>query len=92
MPGSRDFGYYVLAGYRFARLWNAMPFAFFEDERPSDRSYFTRSIEIDAGVNFRPIDSLVLKAVAVYDVFDGSGGLVDGHTLYEFAAQAAWAF
>ena len=92
MPGSRDFGYYVLAGYRFDRWWNAMPFVFFEDERPSDPSYFTRSVEIDAGVNFRPIDSLVLKAVAVYDVFDGSVGLVDGHTLYELAAQAAWAF
>lgn len=92
VPGGRDFGFYVLAGYRFSRLWSIMPFVFAEDEEPADHSVFTRSIDVDVGVNLRPTDSLVLKAMLLYDMFDGHTGLVDGHQLTEINLQAAWAF
>jgi hypothetical protein len=88
----RDFGYYVLAGYRFDRLWNVMPFAYYEQERPADPGYFTLSRDVVVGLNFRPTGSMVLKVSAMYDAFDDGPGALDGERLREYLAQAAWAF
>jgi len=56
-----NWGYYVFAGYRFDRLWNVMPFSYYEDWRPLGGTLQIE--EIHVGLNFRPTPSVVLKAM-----------------------------
>ena len=90
----RDLGYYVLAGYRFDRLWNVMPYAYYQDYRPIDSfpTGFSGVKSMDGGLNFRPTPSLVLKAQVNYAVTPPLGGLLDGITIIEYGAQASWVF
>jgi hypothetical protein len=92
VPDSRDFGWYVLAGYRFDRLWNVMPFMFYEDERPGDQSLFSKAIDVNAGLNFRPAPPVVFKVMATYVWFSDGPGLFAGAAIREFQAQASWVF
>ncbi|HEX3760709.1 MAG TPA: hypothetical protein VHW23_18470 [Kofleriaceae bacterium] len=91
-PDGRDVGYYVLAGYRFDHLWSIMPYAYYQDYRPIDPAFFSRIWSIDAGLNFRPSPSMVLKAQVNYaSAPPGSAPLDNGATL-QFTAQASWVF
>jgi hypothetical protein len=91
-PDGRDFGFYVLAGYRFDVLWNVMPFAYYEDERPADQTYFSGVVDGNVGLNFRPVPSLVLKVMASYSRSEADVGILAGVSLREYTAQAAWVF
>ncbi len=91
-PDERDFGWYVLAGYRFDRLWNVMPFMFIEAERPADHSLFDGAIDANLGLNFRPTPSLVLKLMETYVWFPSGEGLFSDAVIREFEAQACWVF
>jgi hypothetical protein len=89
--GGRQIGGYVLAGYRLDRWWNVMPFASVELARPqtgwggSPVGYTA----FNAGLNFRPVPSVVLKMS--FSVVDVDSPLYDEHG-YINAAQAAWVF
>ncbi|TMQ06843.1 MAG: hypothetical protein E6J90_45090 [Deltaproteobacteria bacterium] len=91
-PDGRDFGFYVLAGYRFDRLWNVMPFVDWDDYRPIDHRYFPHATDVHTGLNFRPAPNLVLKLDFTYATFDSGGGLIAGQTARYYEAQACWAF
>jgi hypothetical protein len=79
-------GFYALAGYRFDRLWRVMPFVFYEDWRPLGGMLKIR--ELNAGLNFRPTPSVVLKAM-MSEVWM-TGLPVD--PLKVFTTQVAWVF
>jgi len=90
VPDLRAFGAYVLAGYRLERWWSAMPFAFYEDYRPGDVQLTTRVWAVAAGVNLRPISSVVLKIQATRSEFDEGVGLFAGAKVHFLSAQASW--
>jgi hypothetical protein len=90
--GGRDTGWYVLAGYRFDRLWNVMPFAFYNEEHPADHTFQTDVYDSDVGLNFRPAPSLVFKVMGSYTIFRSGDAYLSGERLYELAAQASCAF
>jgi hypothetical protein len=92
VPDGRDFGFYVLAGYRFERLWNVMPCVGYEDYRPADHWLFPGSGVEDAGLNFRPTPNLVFKLQATHTRFDDGTGLFAGESTYYYTAQACWVF
>ncbi|MCE9573825.1 MAG: hypothetical protein K8W52_11785 [Deltaproteobacteria bacterium] len=64
-PDSASWGIYGLAAYRFERFWNVMPYVQAEHYRALESSVTTqigRVIRVwDAGLNFRPSASVVLK-------------------------------
>ena len=91
-PDGRELGFYALAGYRFDRLWNVMPFTFCEEGQPSDHLSYTTLFDANLGLNFRPAPSLVFKVVATYFTFANGVGYLAGTRLYELSAQAAWVF
>jgi len=92
-PAARDLGYYGLAGYRLQRFWNVMPYAFYESYEPADRATFSRVYAINAGLNFRPTSTLILKLQGTYPWFRDDGvGLLAGQTIEIFSAQASWVF
>jgi hypothetical protein len=91
--GDVDFGFYVLAGYRFNVLWNVMPFGYYEDYRPGDATGgFETVTAVNVGLNFRPTGSMVLKLQGTHVAFSDGEGLLAGNTVYLYVAQAAWAF
>lgn len=85
-----DLGVYLLVGYRFAHLWNVMPFAYYEDYRPLVPGILGDIKAINAGLNFRPLATVILKVQGAYAHGDDFGLL---HTSVMFiATQAAWVF
>jgi hypothetical protein len=90
-PDRRDVGLYALAGYRFDRFWNVMPYAYYElERRPS--LVFSSMSGVVAGLNFRPTPSLVFKLQLNRPGFGDGPELFAGNTLYYFVAQASWVF
>jgi len=92
VPDSRDFGVYVLAGYRFDRFWNVMPFSHVEHYRPGDHTLFEGVNGGSVGLNFRPTPALVLKLESSRAAFYAGQGILGGAVIYVSAAQAAWVF
>jgi hypothetical protein len=84
------FGAYGLVGYRFERFWHVMPYALFEVDRPRADPMLPRgTVVYAAGLNLRPIPSVVLKlGLALVDLDDQ---VLDEPALYN-SAQAAWVF
>jgi len=89
---NRDFGFYALAGYRFARLWNVMPFAYVEYYEPANTTNYDYAYDGDLGLNFRPVPSLVLKAMGQIVKFHDDAALFGGAWSIELTGQAAWMF
>jgi hypothetical protein len=87
----RDTGYYAIAGYRFDRLLNVMPYAVIENHSPADHSSYQQINAGSVGLNFRPAASLILKVQAEYAKFDG-GGLFAGERATLYTSQASWVF
>ncbi len=85
-----DLGMYALAGYRFTRLWNVMPFAYYEDYRPLVPGVLGDIKAVNAGLNFRPLATVVLKVQGAYAHGDNSGLLHTNVVL--LTTQAAWVF
>jgi hypothetical protein len=81
-------GAYGLASYRFSRFWNVMPFGYYEHYRP----LFTgmKIHAYNAGLNFRPTPSLVLKLQATYVELKDVTPAIDPITV--LSTQAAWVF
>jgi len=88
----RDFGYYAFAGYRFDRLWNAMPYMLFEEYRPADHTLGEVLRAGNIGFNFRPSSSLVFKVNATWSAISAGMGLLADTTVREFNTQACWVF
>jgi len=86
----RDFGAYALVGYRFHRLWNVMPFLFYEHILPSEFLPSETLIARILGLNFRPSSSITFKATVNQIKFEGRGVLQG--TTWETIGQAAWVF
>jgi hypothetical protein len=89
---SRDLGWYVLAGHRFAKLWNVMPFGVFERYKPGEANYFKGIKGYSGGLNFRPIASLVVKAQLNRTDFDAGPQILGGQQIWFIATQASWMF
>jgi hypothetical protein len=88
-----DLGSYLLAGYRFDRLWNVMPFAFYEFYNPRYSTNYDAVNAINLGVNFRPAPALVFKVQLTLPVFRGDDlDLLAGQRLQLVTTQAAWVF
>ncbi len=99
MPDERQFGAYLLAGYRFD--WLAlMPYATaeyftylnaYEISRPPTRDIIT---DYALGLNSRPTDNVTLKLEGNLGLFfvKNSRGSVFEHPLKALQAQIAWAF
>ncbi|MDQ3337334.1 MAG: OprO/OprP family phosphate-selective porin [Myxococcota bacterium] len=91
-PDGRYLGGYLLAGYRFNRFWQVMPFAVVEYDQPRSSADFGESPKVYqamGGLNFRPDPSVVLKLnYAHARIF----ALNSDFTIRAFMAQAAWAF
>jgi hypothetical protein len=73
-------------------VWNAMPYFFHEDYRPSDHNTIERVYAENLGFNFRPTPSLVLKVQGAYVNFPGNQGLLNNVHLWTFSSQASWVF
>jgi hypothetical protein len=91
LPDGRDIGFYGLVGYRLQTLWNVMPYALAERNSPLDTSAYVHITSGQAGLNFRPAASLVLKAGVGYGKFS-EGGLLSEESIFFFSTQAAWMF
>lgn len=87
-----DFGFYVLAGYRFDMLWNVMPFGYYQYYRAADHALYETINSQTAGLNFRPSGGMVFKLQGTRGRVGDGGGLLAGILIYQFAAQAAWVF
>lgn len=87
-------GAYALAGYRFDRWWQVMPFAVLELDRPRSGPQLGDDptiLQARAGLNFRPNPAVVLKLE--YAQGDIYAGPPLGHVhLRAILTQAAWAF
>ena len=92
IPDSLDFGYYVLAGYRFEWL-GIMPFVVLHhiDYLESRFSIRPNAYVLEAGLNIRPIESVVLK-VQFHGAYYPEGFVVSSDTLQSIFVQLAWAF
>jgi len=91
-PDGRDFGFYLLAAYRFDRFWSVMPFGYFEHYRPQVRPYFSGIDDVNVGLNFRPTAGLVLKLQAARALFADGPELLASQKLYVYTTQASWVF
>jgi hypothetical protein len=91
-PDGRDFGLYVLAGYRFDPLWHVMPYVVYEDYRPIDPFLFVGVRAGTVGLNFRATPSLVFKLQGTRGTFADGAGFFAGQTAYYYNAQASWVF
>lgn len=90
-PDGEASGAYALLGYRFSTLWDVMPFAIYEIYRPYDVTIVGQAVTgLNAGLNFRPIPTLVLKAQGALVKF-GDKGLLGGSGKV-LSLQAAWVF
>jgi hypothetical protein len=91
-PDGRDLGFYVLAGYRFDRLWNVMPFGYFETGTTAVHMYQAGTQTFNVGLNFRPTANLVLKLQMNHTKFDEGPEPLAGNKVFYTVAQAAWVF
>lgn len=91
-PDGRDVGTYVLAGYRFNTAWNVMPFAMAEYYNPLVSSLFDEVAGYSVGVNFRPVPTVVLKAMATIADTEGVGAIGELGRIVILGTQAAWVF
>ncbi|MEO8701861.1 MAG: porin [Kofleriaceae bacterium] len=92
LADGRYLGAYALAGYRFDRLWQVMPFATLEVNRPrasADLGDDTTIYQAAAGFNFRPVPSVALKINYLQATIRSPA--LDA-TLRAVSTQAAWAF
>ena len=91
-PDGHDVGAYVLAGYRFNRAWNVMPYVVGELYEPLEHALFERVRGVSFGLNFRPTPTVVLKAATTIAETEGAGlyGELGRFTL--LTTQAAWVF
>ncbi len=92
LADSRYIGAYALAGYRFDRWWQVMPFALLEIENRRPGPVLGTNSRIygqTIGLNFRPHPSVVLKVQATQELLRAS--LLD-LTVRAIITQAAWAF
>lgn len=90
-PDSLAWGAYALAGYRFERLWNVMPFTVLERYYLGDNPFFHRLQSYVAGLNLRPTPAVVLKASFARATFDAYS-LSQPVSLDAVRLQAAWVF
>jgi hypothetical protein len=60
-PDSTAYGVYGVVGYRLDRLWNVMPFVLGEHYVPLTNAFVDQADALSAGLNFRPLPSVVLK-------------------------------
>jgi len=88
--GTRTGGY-ILGGYRFTYLWNVMPFYFYEDNHPSTQNGEQTARAHNMGFNFRPTDSVVLKAMFSAVSLHEDPFLGSIH-IDLFTTQVAWVF
>jgi hypothetical protein len=91
MPDGRSLGAYLLAGYRFNTLWNAMPFSEVSFHHPSDPEAEGGN-DIQVGLNFRPNPSLVLKLTIARIALDEGQTFLAGQRFYVYGTQASWMF
>jgi hypothetical protein len=91
-PDGRDFGLYVLAGYRFGQFWNVMPFGYFENGTTAAPVYQAGTRTVNVGLNFRPTANLVLKLQVNRTRFVDGPELLAGNKVYYTIAQASWVF
>jgi opacity protein-like surface antigen len=88
----RYLGAYAVAGYRFDRWWQVMPFAVLELDRMRSSAalgHEPTAYQATAGLNFRPDPSVVLKLEYIQVHVDAP--LLD-MDFRAFMSQAAWAF
>ena len=85
-------GTYALAGYRFASLWNVMPYLMVERYRPFDPALFEGVRAATGGLNFRPAASVVLKAQYIVARFDAGEGAFAASNIQIVQLQTAWVF
>lgn len=90
-PDDQRWGYYALATYHTDRLWNATPFAFYEIEHPVDHTLFGWVRSTVAGVNVRPLPTVVLKGQYLF-ARGHDGGLLDGLSIHMLNLQSTWVF
>jgi hypothetical protein len=90
-PDGRQVGGYAIVGYRTDMLWNVMPYVVGEFERPLDHTVSKSIDDIQLGLNFRPVPSVVLKAQWGYAQLRGSTAIGD-QDLQTYAGQIAWMF
>lgn len=92
-PSDRhELGFYALAGYRFDRMWNVMPFVSLERQNPSDHTLYTQVTGEYVGLNFRPAPSLVFKIQGTRGYFGEGGGLFLHLKNWTLSTQASWVF
>jgi hypothetical protein len=91
LPDSTAWGYYGLAGYRFQRLWNVMPYGLFEEYHLGDSRLVPWERSLTVGLNFRPTATVVLKTGLSKVWFDQNGALENAH-VDGLRLQASWVF
>ena len=91
IPNGRQWGGYALAGYRFDRYWNVMPFTMVEYIQPIDDSLYDDITGYSAGLNFRPSSNVILKVMYDYAISRGDG-LLGNVGIQVFTSQIAWVF
>jgi hypothetical protein len=92
-PNGSAYGGYVIAGHRFSRLWNAMPYAVVEHYHSYDTAFSGDYVRAAVcGLNFRPTPSLVVKAEHTYAWFAPGESLFAGSHIKLARVQAAWVF
>jgi hypothetical protein len=93
-PDGLGYGGYALAGYRFARYWNVMPFVFaqyYNREDSATTALFDALWGYAVGLNLRPTPSTVLK-LQEGQLWSPDNGPVHGQVLRYFGFQTAWVF
>lgn len=94
-PDTYALGGYVLAGYRFDRFWNIMPFGFYQRyhrDETVQSAIFSALESYQIGLNFRPVPTLVLKVQWGQAWIPGAKKPVEGNVLNTLSAQVAWVF
>lgn len=91
IPDGRQWGGYVLAGYRLEHYWNVMPFAMVQYIRPIDDTLYREITGYSAGLNFRPSSNVILKVMADYALARGNG-LLGNVNIDVITSQLAWVF
>lgn len=90
-PDGRQIGGYAILGYRTSLLWNVMPYVVGEFEHPIDHAASKTINDVQLGVNFRPVPSVVIKAQWSFTLLRGSTAIGD-QDLQAYAGQIAWMF
>lgn len=91
IPDGRQWGTYGLAGYRFDRYWNVMPFGMLEYIRPIDDTLYDHITGYSAGLNFRPSSNVILKVMYGFATPRGNG-LLGNTDIHIATSQIAWVF